>query len=82
MEPVVPVVALAIVLFYLQCDSEGIEVAVRRTGQCCVPDVCRPRRTPKGCGKTVQDTTDLDGKGKKIEALQTEQEGSRKDMVG
>lgn len=38
----VPVVALAIVLFDLQCDSEGVEVAVRWTGQCSVSDVCWP----------------------------------------
>lgn len=59
----VPVVAFAIVLFDLQRDSESVEVAVGRTGQRCVPDVCWPRRTPKGCGETVQDSTDLDKKG-------------------
>lgn len=58
----VPVVAFAIILFDLKWDSEGVEVAVRGTGQCCVPDVCRPGRTTKGCRETVQDATDLDGR--------------------
>ena len=65
----VPEVALAIVLFDLQGDSEGVEVAFRRAGERRVPDVCRPRRTPEGCGETVQDTTDLLEKQKKHKSL-------------
>lgn len=38
-----PVISLAIILFDLQWHSEGVEVAVGRTGQRRVPDVCRPR---------------------------------------
>lgn len=34
------VVAFAIILFDLQCNSEGIEIAVRWTGQRRVSDVC------------------------------------------
>ena len=65
----VPEVALAIVLFDLQRDGEGVEVAVGRTGQRRVPDVWRPRGTPEGCRETVQDTTDLDGEDKEKQRL-------------
>lgn len=34
------VVAFAIILFDLQCNSEGIEITVRWTGQRRVSDVC------------------------------------------
>lgn len=59
-----PVVAFAIVLLHFQRDSEGVEVAIGQTGQRRVPRVHRAGGTAKGCGETVQDTTDLDGKGK------------------
>lgn len=65
----IPVVTLAIVLFDLQRDSKGVEVTVRRTGQCCVPVVNRPWGTPKGRGETVQDATDLDAKEKKTKSF-------------
>lgn len=57
------VVAFAIILFDLQCNSEGIEITVRWTGQRRVSDVCWSWRTPKGRREAVQDTTDLDGRG-------------------
>ena len=66
----VPVVALAIIFFDIECDSEGIEVAVGWSGQDCVPDVCGPRQTAKSCGKAVQDTAYLRGRGRNIQVTQ------------
>jgi len=57
----VPVVGLAVVLFYFQGHGEGVEVTVGQTGQRRVPDVRRPGGTSKRCGETVQDTTHLEG---------------------